>query len=168
MSWTRCISFAALAAVLVLAGCQPDDVVPLKIGSKAPPFTLDLVDGRTLDSKVSEGNGRVIAFTASWCPCTIESMPLMKQAYARFKEQDIAFLMIGIQDAESKFGDFVARKKVPFPAGYDDGDKIARAYGVTAPPTTIFVDRTGQVKRVFFGNIKDKETEFLRWTEELL
>jgi peroxiredoxin len=92
----------------------------------------------------------------------------MKQAHARYQAEGIEFLMIGIQDAESKFEKFVDKWELPFPAGYDSGDSIARNYGVTAPPTTIFIDREGKVRRVFYGNIKEKEEEFLKWTEELL
>ena len=76
--------------------------------------------------------------------------------------------MVGIQDARSKFEKIVAKWDVPFPAGYDKGERIARDYGVSAPPTTIFIDKTGAVKRVFYGNIKDKEKEFPQWIEEII
>jgi peroxiredoxin len=158
---------------LALAGCLEDDVEPLKVGIVAPPFTLALLDGGTADLARADGaradnNGHVLTFMASWCPCSNESIPLMKQAHARYQAEGIEFLMIGIQDAESKFEKFVDKWELPFPAGYDSGNRIARSYGVTAPPTTIFIDRKGKVKRVFYGNIKDKEEEFLQWTEELL
>ncbi len=170
MNWKNCFSRAACAAVMAVAlsGCLEDDVKPLAEGVAAPPFTLALLDGGTADMQAPHGNGHVITFMASWCPCSNESIPLMKDAFARHRESDIAFLMIGIQEAESKFEKFVAKWEIPYPAGYDAGDSIARAYGVTAPPTTIFIDRDGRVKRVFYGNIKDKEEEFPRWIDELL
>lgn len=170
MNWTRYFSHAACAAVLavVLSGCLEDDVKPLAVGVAAPPFTLTLLDGGTANMEAPHGNGHVITFMASWCPCSNESIPLMKEAYERHRDSDIAFLMVGIQEAESKFEKYVAKWEVPFPAGYDAGDSIARAYGVNAPPTTIFVDRDGKVKRVFYGNIKDKESEFSQWIDELL
>ncbi len=78
------------------------------------------------------------------------------------------FIMVGIQDSERKFSDFVKKWDIPFAAGYDKGDRIADKYGVRAPPTTIFVDKKGIVQRVFYGNIKDMEGDFLKWTNELL
>lgn len=153
---------------VLLAGCLDEDLTPLKVGAKAPPFVLALVDGKKMDMTRPDGSGHVLTFMASWCPCSNESIPLMKKAYALHKEKGTAFLMIGIQDAESKFEKFVAKWRVPFPAGYDAGNKIARAYGVTAPPTAIFIDGEGTVKRVFYGNIKDKEEAFLQWVRELL
>jgi peroxiredoxin len=169
MSWKKSFKYTALAGVLALAlaGCK-DDVEPLKVGIVAPPFTLALLDGGTTDMEPPHGKGHVLTFMASWCPCSNESIPLMKQAHDRYEPEGVEFLMIGIQDSERKFEKFVDKWELPFSAGYDPGDDIARTYGVTAPPTTIFIDRDGKVKRVFYGNIKDKEEEFLQWTKELL
>ncbi len=172
MNWKKSFRYIPLAGVLALAlaGCFDDDVVPLKVGIVAPPFTLALLGGGTADMEPPHGNGsgHVLTFMASWCPCSNESIPLMKQAHARYQAEGIEFLMIGIQDSESKFEKFVDKWELPFSAGYDTGDRIARSYGITAPPTTIFIDRDGKVQRVFYGNIKEKEKEFLQWTEELL
>lgn len=168
MSWKKSFRYISLAGFLALAGCFDEVVEPLKVGIVAPSFTLALLDGGTADMEPPHGNGHVITFMASWCPCSNESMPLMKKTYRNHEGSGIEFLMIGIQDTRSKFGKFIEKWEVPFPAGFDSGDSIARRYGVTAPPTTIFIDRDGKVKRIFYGNIKEKEEEFLRWTEELL
>ncbi len=170
MNLTRCFRAPALTAFLALfvAGCFDEVAAPLQVGTKAPPFKLELISGGQADMEAPHGNGHVITFMSSWCPCSNESIPLIKEAHQRFAKQDIAFLLVGIQDPESKFDAFVEKWQLPFPAGYDEGNEIARAYGVSAPPTTIFVDRDGLVKRVFYGNIKDKQGEFLEWTNELL
>lgn len=170
MSWKKFFrpALGVMVMALALSGCLEEDVPPLTLGVDAPPFELTLLDGGTVDMNTPHGNGHVITFMSSWCPCSNESIPLMKEAHARFAGNDIAFLMIGIQEAESKFVKFIDKWQLPFPAGYDAGDAIARGYGVTAPPTTIFIDRDGKVKRVFYGNIKDKEEEFQQWIGELL
>ena len=170
MNWTRCFNRPAFIALLalLLSGCFDEVAAPLQVGVKAPPFVLELIAGGQATMKAPHGNGHVITFMSSWCPCSNESIPLIKDAHQRYGERDITFLLVGIQDPESKFEAFVEKWQLPFPAGYDADNKIARAYGVSAPPTTIFVDRQGLVKRVFYGNIKDKEGEFLEWTDELL
>jgi peroxiredoxin len=170
MSWIRHFGPRTLAVFLLiaLAGCFDDGVPPLQVGSKAPPFVLALLDGGNAELAQPQGEGHVLTFMSSWCPCSNDTIPLMKRAHADYEDKGIAFLMIGIQDAEGKFENFVAKWGIPFPAGYDSGDRIARAYGVNAPPTTIFIDRDGIVKRIFYGNIKDKEEDFRQWTRELL
>jgi len=164
------ISAPALMVFLafVLSACLDDDIKPLEPGAKAPPFTLALLDGGSANMESPHGNGHIVTFMASWCPCSNESIPFMKDAFERYKNKDVKFLMISIQDVQSKFEKFVEKWEVPFPAGFDDGDKIARIYGVKQPPTTVFIDRNGMVKRFFYGNIKDKESEFPKWLDELL
>jgi peroxiredoxin len=172
MNWTRYFSLTAAAFLtLLLAGCIEENVTPLQIGAKAPPSTLTLLNGQTRQVNEHAGRAQVITFMSSWCPCSNDSIPLMKEAFARHGkdgEGDIAFLMIGFQSPESKFADIAAKWKMPFPVGYDDGDEIARIYGIKAPPTTVFIDAEGNVKRVFYGNIKDIGEDFFKWTSELL
>jgi peroxiredoxin len=169
MSWTSCCKtfFAYLLAVL-LSGCGGETKPLLQVGEKALPFTLELLDGGTAHRENYAGKGLVITFMSSWCPCSNESLPLMKQAHEKHKNDPVVFLMIGIQDSRSKFEGFVKKWAVPFPAGYDKGDRIAGDYGVSAPPTTFFIDKNGIVKRAFYGNIAKKPDEFRQWVEEVI
>ena len=173
MNWTRYFSYPTVVVFLglPLMGCFEQNVIPLEIGAKAPPATLTLLNGETREVSDHPGQAQVITFMSSWCPCSNESIPLIKKAFEQYNigtESKIAFVMIGFQSPESKFEDVASKWRVPFAVGYDDGDKVARAYGIKAPPTTVFIDVEGKVKRVFYGNIKDKEEDFLEWTRELL
>ncbi len=173
MIWTRYFSFRAgiVFLALLLTGCLEENVMPLEIGAKAPPSTLTLLNGETREVTAPPGQAQVITFMSSWCPCSNQSIPLMKEAFERHNsgtENKIAFLMIGFQSPQEKFKDVADKWQVPFPVGYDDGDRIARTYGIKAPPTTVFIDRKGKVRRVFYGNIKDIEEDFFKWASELL
>ncbi len=172
MNWTKYFSFPAVVVFLglPLMGCLEENTNPLEIGAKIPPSTLTLLDGETMEVTNHPGKAQVITFMASWCPCSKQSIPLIKKAFKRYgtgNESKIAFLMIGFQSPENKFRNKVGEWQVPFPVGYDDGDRIARMYGIAAPPTTVFIDATGTVKRVFYGNIQDREEDFHKWTDEL-
>lgn len=160
---------AALFIAAFLTGCSEEVGRPLlQVGEKALPFTLELLDGKQSQLEQYAGKGLVITFMSSWCPCSNESMPLMKQAYEKHKSDQVVFLMIGIQDSKSKFEKYVKKWEAPFPAGYDKGDRIAKNYGVSSPPTTFFIDKSGVVKRAFYGNIAKKPEEFQKWVEEII
>jgi len=161
------ITVMALFLAACLGGCSESGRPLLQVGEKAPPFKLELLNGKQVSLGQYAGKGLVITFMSSWCPCSNESMPMMKQAYLDHKD-NITFLMIGIQDAESKFEKFIKKWDVPFSTGFDEDDLIAKAYGVSSPPTTFFIDQTGIVKRAFYGNIKEKSEDFPNWIEELL
>lgn len=151
----------------LLSGCGEESKPLLQVGAKAAPFTLELIGGKQAQLEQYAGKGLVITFMSSWCPCSHDSVPLMKQAYAKSNGQ-VAFMMIGIQDSRSKFEKFVAKWEVPFSAGYDEDDKIGNDYGVSSPPTTFFIDKNGIVKRAFYGNIAKKPEEFQKWIEEII
>lgn len=175
MSWIKFFNVpAAVFLTLALSGCF-EDVIPLEVGSKAPPIAITLLSGAPQEITDHPGKGQIMTFMSSWCPCSNDSIPMMKKAYGLYGQGDegggegkLTFLMVGIQDPESKYRAFIEKWDIPFPAAYDDGDEIARLYGVKQPPTTIFIDKEGTVQRVFYGNIKERENEFYQWTEELL
>jgi peroxiredoxin len=159
---------AVLFVIALTSGCSEESNKPLllQVGAKAVPFNLELIDRKQSQLEQYAGRGLVITFMSSWCPCSHDSMPVMKQAYTK-NNGKVAFLMVGIQDSRSKFEKFVEKWAVPFPAGYDKGDRIADDYGVSSPPTTFFIDRNGVVKRAFYGNIAKKPEEFQKWIEEI-
>jgi peroxiredoxin len=165
-------SFKNFCAIIFLmafmSGCSEEGRPLLQVGEKALPFNLELLDGKQSHLEHYAGKGLVITFMSSWCPCSNDTMPLMKQAYSKHKNDQVIFLLVGIQDSRSKFEKFVEKWGVPFPAGYDKGDRIAKDYGVSSPPTTFFIDKNGIVKRAFYGNIAKKPDEFQQWIEEII
>ncbi|OHC75611.1 MAG: hypothetical protein A3G18_00160 [Rhodospirillales bacterium RIFCSPLOWO2_12_FULL_58_28] len=172
MNWTRYVfNFPALVVFLIpaLFGCLGDDIKPLAEGVAAPKATLTLLNGETREVTDHPGRGQVVTFMSSWCPCSNDSIPMFKKAFKLHGEnQRLAFLMIGIQDSRDKFAETVGKWDIPFPAGFDAGNKIARTYGVKQPPTTVFIDKDGKVKKFFYGNIKDVEEDFYKWLEGLV
>ena len=159
---------AGFFLIALISGCSEESKPLLQVGEKALPFTLELIGGRQSQLGDYAGKGLVITFMSSWWPCSNESMPLMKQAHATHQNDQITFLMIGIQDSRSNFEDFVKKWNPPFPAGYDKKDRIANDYGVSSPPTTFFIDKNGIVKRAFYGNIAEKPDEFRQWVKEII
>jgi len=167
MNSLKALPFAILL-LATMTGCEESIEMQASIGEPAPSFTLLLTDGETMQLDGQPGNAKAITFMSSWCPCSNESIPLLKRMHTQFKDQDIDFLMVGIQDPENKFRQFVLDYDLPFPAGYDEGNKIARSYGINSPPTTVLVDKSGTLRRIYYGNIKDMESDVFTWVEEIL
>ena len=169
MNWKNSINrlLSHLLPILLLAGCLAGEPLePLRTGDPAKAFSLTLSDGSSKTLADYQGKGLVMTFMASWCPCSNDSIPMFQAAYAHYGKK-IAFLMVGIQEAQSKFEKFVVAKKIPYATGFDT-THIARSYGINSPPTTVFIDKDGKVKRFFYGNIKDVENDFPGWVAEVL
>ncbi len=151
-----------------LAGCSGDNFPALQTGTQTPAFTATSLDGKTRSISDYQGKGLLIIFMSSWCPCSHDSIPIVNNAYQRHKNDNVEFLIVGIQEARSKFEDFVSERSILFPAIYDSDKLISRSYGINAPPTMVFVGQDGIVTRIFYGNIKDKESEFVQWVKEII
>lgn len=50
-------------------------------------------------------------------------------------------------------------KKLEWPVGFDEGDLIARTYGITFGAGVVFIDSTGVVKGRFLGGFGHEELE---------
>ncbi|MBI3754241.1 MAG: TlpA family protein disulfide reductase [Deltaproteobacteria bacterium] len=161
------ITFILLFAVVTGCGGPQNKQPTVKVGTPAPAFALNLVNGGSITLDSFKGKPMVITFMASWCPCSNESAPVFKEAYRKYNPKGVEFLMIGVQDSQSKFKNFVDKKQLPFPAGFDKGDKIARLYGVNAPPTTFFIGRDGKIARAFYGKLVEIE-KLSAWVEEIV
>ena len=159
---------ATFILVALISGCLEEPVTLLQVGEKAPPFTLNLLDDQKVNLTLYNEKPLIITFMSSWCPCSNDSIPLMKQAYQNNKDNTLQFLMVGTQDAKGKFEKFVNKWEVPFPTGFDKSGAVTRDYGVRAPPTTIFIDKIGNINRVFYGNIAEKPLEFRQWIKDIL
>ena len=170
MNSTNCCKHLAWVLVFLgaLTGCSGDNFPALQVGVQAPAFTATSLDGKTRSISDYHDKGLIMIFMSSWCPCSNESIPIVNDAYQRHKNDNVEFLMVGIQEARSKFEGFIAKRGILFPAIYDDDKLISRPYGINAPPTMVFIDKDGMVKRVFYGNIKDKKKEFVKWLEEII
>jgi thiol-disulfide isomerase/thioredoxin len=107
-------------------------------------FTLTRLDGSSL--KLDEHRGKVIVmnFWATWCgPCVTE-MPLFEKTMAKYKEdKDVFFLAVSTDDDRELVAPYLKRFKYTFPAVY--AEYLNDHFGVSSIPTTIILDRKGEV-----------------------
>ena len=66
---------------------------------------------------------------------------------------------IGIQDKKSNIVDYAQQKGLKWPVGFDDGDIIARIYGITFGAGVVFIDASGIVRGRFLGGFGEDELE---------
>ena len=123
-------------------------------------FTLSKLDGGRLPLNTMKGKVVVLDFWATWCgPCRVQH-PLYEQVKTRFKDNpDVVFLAVSTDEDRSLVMPFLERQKWSKEVLYEDG--LASYFRVNSIPTTIVLDRSGEVKSRMPGFIAERFVEML-------
>jgi len=124
------------------------------VARQAPSFTLTLFDGKTIRLEDFRGKAVLINFWASWCvPCRAEA-PALESAWQRYKNRDVVFLGVNIQDKEEDARAFTKEFGITYLNGRDTDGKIAVDYGVWGIPETFFIDPQGRITYKHAGELR--------------
>lgn len=125
--------------------------------SPAPELSGRDLDGRRLSTSDFKGQVLVLNVWGSWCrPCREEAPDLAQVARATAAEP-VQFIGIDTRDDVGSAQAFVRRFEIPYPSFDDrDGEVLREMVGivpVNAVPSTVFVDRRGQVAARVIGPV---------------
>jgi thiol-disulfide isomerase/thioredoxin len=146
--------------LLALAGCDrgatgersvagdPFEALELtraKTPIPAKPFTVPGLTGQPLSLAEFSRQVVLLNFWATWClPCR-EEMPALERLYQRYRDRGFTILAISVDRSPSAVWPFVQQFRLSFPVGLDPEASVAREYGMRALPTTVVIDRAGQI-----------------------
>jgi thiol-disulfide isomerase/thioredoxin len=127
--------------------------------------TMPNISGTTLDGKqlsLDAYRGKVVVLNnwASWClPCNDEA-PVLVAAANKSNENDVTFVGLDVSDQDTSAQEFVDLYNVPYPSIVDrKGVKLPSEPGVPpgALPSTLIIDRDGNVAVRIVGSVKEPE-----------
>jgi thiol-disulfide isomerase/thioredoxin len=123
-------------------------------------FSLSKLEGGLLPMSSMKGKVVVLDFWATWCgPCRVQH-PLYEQVKTRFKNNhDVVFLAVNTDEDRSLVKPFLERVKWSKDVLYDDG--LGGFFRVNSIPTTIVLDRGGEVKSRMPGFVPERFVEML-------
>ncbi|MBI5834127.1 MAG: TlpA family protein disulfide reductase [Armatimonadetes bacterium] len=121
------------------------------VGEKAPDFTAATLDGDPVSLKSMRGKPVVLDFWATWCPPCRKSMPVLDEVYRANRDKGLK--VVGV--STDRTSDLVRKHLADNPVGFrilwldptsEGGKATDKAYGITAIPRTLFIDRDGVVQ----------------------
>jgi len=121
----------------------------MKIGDKAPGFSLIGVDGKThtLES-VKGAKATIVVFSCNHCPYVVLNEPRLIAAFKDYAAKGVGMAAINSNDAANYPDDSFANMKsrastvgFPFPYLHDESQAVARAYGATHTPHLFVFDK---------------------------
>ena len=154
----------SLAFSLMIVTARAADTV--KVGDKAPDFSMEGSDGKTY--KLSDFKGKK-AVVVAWYPkaftggCTAECKSFKEKGDA-LKGMKVAYFTASVDDAK-KNAEFAKSLSLDYPILSDPDKTVSKAYGVLgtsgfAQRWTFYIDKDGVIKEIDKKiNTKDAATD---------
>lgn len=152
-----------LMAAFLLAGAAMN-----ASADAAPDFTLASNTGDNV--RLAEQRGKVVMlnFWASWCgPCRKE-MPLLDAMYQRYSAAGFVLYGVNVEEDNTDAKKLIKELGVTFPILYDTESKASSLYNVDAMPTTVVIDKKGQIRFVNRGYKAGDENKYRDQIRELI
>ncbi|MFJ7754738.1 TlpA disulfide reductase family protein [Peribacillus muralis] len=139
---------------------ETDSLGGLKIGAKAPNFSLKTLDGKQVELADYKGKKVMLNFWATWCPPCKKEMPDM-ELYTKQAGDDVIVLAVNI-DPENDVQSFVKENGITFTIPLDSNsakNPVNEQYKVLSIPTTYFIDKKGDIRHKVISAMQLKDME---------
>lgn len=134
----------------------------------APDFTLPSSTGENV--RLAEQRGQVVMlnFWASWCgPCRKE-MPLLDEMSKRYSSAGFVLYGVNVEEDNTDAKKLLKDLGVSFPILFDTESKASSLYNVDAMPTTVVIDKKGEIRYVNRGYKAGDENKYRDQIRELI
>ncbi len=129
----KIISAAAMVFIYSLAIAQMETQYPqgLKVGDKAPDFTLKNADGKkvSLTAKLKEGPLVIVFYRGQWCPFCNKQLSRLNDSLQLIKDKGADLVAISPETQEG-VDKTISKTKAVFPVLHDEGMEVMKNYKV--------------------------------------
>ncbi len=134
----------------------------------APNFTLKSLDGKNLKLSEMTGNVVLINFWASWCAPCRQEMPLLNALHKKYQALGFTVLGVNVEEDVKNARGFLKNFPVDFPVLLDNKNRVSKQYNVVAMPTTVVVDRDGNMRFLHQGYKPGDEDKYRKMVKKLV
>ena len=148
----------AVRTLAVLAVALP--ALATSSSAPAPDFTLPSNAGKTVNLSQYKGQVVMINFWATWCgPCRQE-MPLLESIYKKYNKMGFTLIGVNVEPDSKPAEDWLKATPVSFPILFDTKSEVSKMYEVSGMPSTVILDRKGNVAFIHHGYKPGDENEY--------
>ena len=154
--WRRFLLIvSAIPLLILLSAC-----------SKSEPVSFEArTDDGVFDSTQFKGDVVYVDFWASWCvPCRA-SFPWMNDMLDKYADQGLRIIGITLDQDQDLARQFAEEFKAEFTIGFDLDGTIANQFGVKALPSSVLIDRKGNLVATHTGF---NDTQAIEYEESIV
>jgi cytochrome c biogenesis protein CcmG/thiol:disulfide interchange protein DsbE len=105
----------------------------------------------SLDLSAYRGKVVYLDFWASWCAPCRESFPWMQRMQQQYGRDGFVVVAVNVDHERSDADRFLHDFAPNFRVEYDPEGRLAERFGIGGMPTSVLIDRDGQVRRRHAG-----------------
>jgi thiol-disulfide isomerase/thioredoxin len=156
----------AMLVLGVACSSSPSDVRYVRVSGPMPPISGQTLTGERIEPSHYAGKVVVVNFWNQDCPPCRTEMPLLQREAQRRAASGVS--VIGILFVGGNWPDdpdaarnFLARLGVTYPNVLDPSSDLARRFGIAGIPSTIVVDRSGEMRFRVLGRLRPGDLDEL-------
>ncbi|MDB4917071.1 MAG: alkyl hydroperoxide reductase/Thiol specific antioxidant/Mal allergen [Gemmatimonadetes bacterium] len=155
--WSVVLGVVLVLAVALFSATHflGDELFPIMVGSKAPPFAAKTVSGPPATKTLADFKGEVVLLNvwATWCPPCREEMPSIEKLQRELGPQGLKIVAVSVDDpgATDKIKEFTKELGLTFEILHDPSREIDKSYQITGWPETFVIGREGTIRKKVIG-----------------
>jgi peroxiredoxin len=131
--------------------CDDNTGEGLEAGAMAVDFRFQDAVGTTFSLSDFGGKLVILNFWTTWCSYCVDELPNIQQIYNEWSYDEVVMLTIDKGEDYDTVATFMQEEGYSFPIVMDTEQIVSTKYGVTAIPTTFFIDEDGIIQHKKIG-----------------
>jgi peroxiredoxin len=150
-----------MVALLAVA-CGGDQTGRLKIGDRAPAFSIVDLQGQSITSENWQGSPVILRFWDTECKYCRADSPIINSYFDTYREKGLKVLYVATaNETIERVKAYIEELDIGFPVALDRDGAMARDYQVSLVPQTIFISPDQKIITAVLGGVGEAELQEL-------
>jgi peroxiredoxin len=139
-----------------------------KVGTTAPDFSLEDLNGNKVRLEQFKGKVVFLVFWGTWCAPCREELPELDKLYTNYRKQGFEVIGVSVNASRSDVTKFLQKIPVGFQILLDKKDEAGDAYRVSSLPIGYLIGKDGTIRHQHMGFGPEFIPEYEKEIQELL